>query len=717
MRVVTLCEYDNFVLMDNLRFYQHPPILMRIRLPLMTVALAIALTACGGGSSNPSPAPAPAPPSITLSSTSSQALSGGKPVALSATVSGSDAVTWQLAAGSPGSLSATGGNTVNYVPPANVTATARVDIVANAGGASKTISLTLYPDPGAPGLSHIAGSLGGPGYLDGAGTAARFTNIVDAAADSAGNLYVVESGAYNVIRKITSAGVVTTVLEGADGHADGPAGQAKVGNIRALAVGGSGSLLFIDSANNSTYLRQLAPDGSVTTLVQHPLLAGARALAAGPGNTAYVMRMRSIVMAGAGSATELAGDESDDTNTRPVDGGGNGVSFAGLSAMTPDRDGNLLVAQYGRLSKVTPTGAVSTVRFMPTTENTLSLTLDANGIPLALVNTASSDAGWRYAVQRLGPSGEVSTLFAGSYRDVAFDLDQTIPLQLRMAGGKLLLTRSTDVRQLQNNTWQPFAGLAHESFADVDGPGSTARFANPELLAADGAGNLYVSDYPRAYNWSFAGRWGGLYLRKIAPDNTVRTLLVQEAFGVPHTILADNAGTLYVSEIMPLAGHQIPLGGAVYKVTQDGKLSLLAGQAATIGASTQQVDGVGSAARFIRPKLVGVDTAGNVYVNDTYSDTPSFRKIAPDGTVTTIAALPAGVGATPDGYTYTAEHGAIYRVTGTGKEVVAGVPWRYGTKLGVLPGGLDSRVAVTPTGPYSFAVISGSAILKLVLPH
>jgi sugar lactone lactonase YvrE len=114
-------------------------------------------------------------------------------------------------------------------------------------------------------VSTLAGSAMQAGFTDGAGGAARFNIPFGLATDAAGNIYVADSG-NNAIRRVTPAGVVTTVagLAGPGGSLDGPVAVARFNQPRGLSVDASGNLFVADYGNS--LIRLITPAGVVTTL-------------------------------------------------------------------------------------------------------------------------------------------------------------------------------------------------------------------------------------------------------------------------------------------------------------------------------------------------------------------------------------------------------------------------------------------------------------------
>src|ERR1035441_196004 len=145
-----------------------------------------------------------------------------------------------------------------------------------------------------------------------------------------------------------------------------------------------------------------------------------------------------------------------------------------------------------------------------------------------------------------------------------------------------------------------------------------AHFLSPSpallfaLVLASAAGPLKADP---SYTWStLAGQLGG--------TGSVDGAGSTARFNNPSGVAVDSAGNVYVADSQ---------NKTIRKVASDGVVTTLAGSAGQAGSA----DGTGSAARFDYPQGVAVDSAGNVYVADTYNHT--IRKVTSGGVVTTVA--------------------------------------------------------------------------------
>ena len=96
-------------------------------------------------------------------------------------------------------------------------------------------------------VSTLAGLAGSFGSADGTGSAARFYYPTGVAVDSAGNVYVADTG-NDTIRKITPSGVVSTLagLAGSFGSDDGTGSAARFHDPTGVAVDSAGNVYVAD---------------------------------------------------------------------------------------------------------------------------------------------------------------------------------------------------------------------------------------------------------------------------------------------------------------------------------------------------------------------------------------------------------------------------------------------------------------------------------------
>ena len=224
----------------------------------------------------------------------------------------------------------------------------------------------------------IAGAAGASGSADGTGSAAQFNAPGGVAADDAGNVYVADTG-NNTIRKIspssgsaytTLSGVVTTPIgtAGIVGSLDGTGSAAQFSTPKAVAIDGAGDVYVADTGNNT--IRKITPAGVVTTLAGSPGSAGS---ADGTGSAALfnspdgvaVDEAWNVYVADTGNntirkittdqiVTTLAGSPG---SAGSADGTGSTALFNTPKAVAVDGAGNVYVADSGNdtIRKITPT--------------------------------------------------------------------------------------------------------------------------------------------------------------------------------------------------------------------------------------------------------------------------------------------------------------------------------------------------------------------------
>lgn len=165
-------------------------------------------------------------------------------------------VTTLAGSGTSGSTDATG-TAASFSFPAGLAVDASGNVYVADNGNNKIRKITP-----AGVVTTIAGS-GVAGTTNGTGTAATFSSPYGITIDASGNLFVSDAGGHK-IRKITPAGVVTTFAgSGAVGSADATGTAATFNQPNGLTIDGASNIYVADYGNNK--IRQITSAGVVTT--------------------------------------------------------------------------------------------------------------------------------------------------------------------------------------------------------------------------------------------------------------------------------------------------------------------------------------------------------------------------------------------------------------------------------------------------------------------
>jgi hypothetical protein len=263
----------------------------------------------------------------------------------------------------------------------------------------------------------------------------------------------------------------------------------------------------------------------------------------------------------------------------------------------------------------------------------------------------------------------------------------------------------------------PCLGVNLPSTCGDGGPATSGRLDDPEGVAVDGAGNLYIAT-------SIDNK-----VRKVAADGTISTVAGTGARCTTPTTGCGDGGRATAAQLSDPRGIAVDGAGNLYiadtdankirKVAQDGTISTIAGTgagcfdpSATETSTISPCYGpatVATAAPLNQPLGVTVDRNGNVYVADNYAD--RIREVTPGGAISTVAGTgPGDAGCNVDATGHTLNCGDGNHATDSLLNQPAGVAVDQQGNLYIADTANHIVREVTPDG--NISTIAGSLVLS-----
>jgi sugar lactone lactonase YvrE len=300
-----------------------------------------------------------------------------------------------------------------------------------------------------------------------------------------------------------------------------------------------------------------------------------------------------------------------------------------------DATGNLYIADSGNnlIRMVTPAGVISTVA------GTLSLGFGYSGdggpatsAQLNVPDGVADLAGNLYiadsengCVRKVTPDGTITTVAGGGFPPIpgvgdggpATSASLASPAGLAVdSGGNLYIADSVGnrVRKVTpDGTITTVAGQGSSFSSSIGdgGPATKAVLNNPNAVAVDSGGNLYIADS------------GNNRIRIVSTNGTITTVAgsnsgsysgdggpaTSAGLSLPFGVAVDAAGNLYIGD----TGDQ-----RIRMVTPDGTISTIAGNG-NVGSSGD--GGPAINAEFHYPTAIVLDSSGDLYVADSLNYT------------------------------------------------------------------------------------------------
>jgi len=336
------------------------------------------------------------------------------------------------------------------------------------------LAAVCYLNTNAQIITTVAGT-GSAGFSgdNGQATSATVNQPYRVCFDAAGNFYIADQN-NNRIRKVTTAGIITTFAGNGTQGFSGDGGQATSAGLYSplgMTFDGAGNMFITDEDNFR--IRKVKTTGVVTTVAGNG--TGGFTGDGGSATAAEILRPNESIVDAAGNLYIL---DSQNNRIRKVNTAGAISTIVGSSTIAGygGDNGQATVAELNLPSGLTsdPSGNI----YIADTYNNRIRMVNTAGIITTVVGTGT--AGF------LGDGGQATTAEINFPRGVAF------------AGGNLFIADEGNNRIRMVNSAgviSTIAGNGTTGFSGDGGAATAAELHSPTGVAFDANGNMFIADW------------------------------------------------------------------------------------------------------------------------------------------------------------------------------------------------------------------------------
>jgi len=440
------------------------------------------------------------------------------------------------------------------------------------------------------------------GYLGDGGPATNAALNVPkgTAVDVSGNLYIADSD-NNLIRRVDTKGIITTVAGNGIGGYSGDSGaatNAELSSPSGVAVDATGNLFIADTGN--AVIRKVGTNGILTTV-------------AGNGNYDYSgdggAATNAELWSPSGVAVDATGNlfiaDAGNAVIRKVGTNGIIITVAGNGTGGYSGDGGAATNAELNWSSGVAVDATGNL-FIADQYNNRIRKVDTNGI----ITTVAGNGSYFYS----GDGGAATNAELGGPSGVAVDVIGN--LFIADSGNQCI--RRVDTKGIITTV----AGIGtYYGYSGDGGAATNAELGGPSGVAVDTFGNLFIADS------------GNDRIREVGRNGVITTVAggylgdggpaTNASLNYPKGTTLHVSGNLFIAD----SGNQ-----RIRKVDTKGIIATVAGNGITVYSGD---GGPATNASLSYPSGVAVDTSGNLFIADSQNN--RIREVGTNGIITTVA--------------------------------------------------------------------------------